>query len=669
MPRGNTINKPVKNVYPNRDKYVSVAQNQTNPKFCHRMGNNPKPWLTLVMGSGCTTSSDQEAALFQRAKQFVGYPVPKKVNPSDLDRAIPSDVEGQPIGQAVAEFATDLIRDRLRVKEFDAGKNLGSDGLPGAASGKDIVPEWMFPLFVVALLSTKLYYRIKSHVFAAPRRADRSDDAVLGAETRMWGSLTKGFVTPCIKVITALTENEYAAVREGWKTSEDFERAKATLEHILSKIQKGLTPVGNPQSIRVSLEAVRALAEFAWFCFTEPVTPKVYPGWSDLLLYLSSYTPAESIPGVPLFRSLTDAQILIETRYTDVTEDSWRKLRRDNGPSGGLHYRAATMLNAQYEHGQRKRLTPPTTAFITSFDLELELALLHQGKAFTLAFPIHVSAGPVAHMCWITLQVPKREPGTNPTREDLNRLINPPSSYWKVLEPYPEGPLVIRLAGCPLVKLPENFYKFAEDKNASDFAGEFFSRIHRFLHADAGDAPDKKKDDALRKRLVLQHAVMINEHDAITQSAIDLIQSSESPGRSERESFRGLHADFAASIVESSRFWMLLGVQIQDNAVRHRITTLISSLPALEPAGQMAPENDSGSAVDGVSTVMQNGLAVNRNLSPLEKDLLFWNGFDIVEGDINDFADDLAHYTVHLEKDEYPSPTKVCKLDHQHAAD
>jgi hypothetical protein len=661
MPPGNTIKKPVKRVYANRDEYVSSAGGQTKPKICHRMGNNPKPWLTLVMGSGCTTSTAQEAALLQRAKQFISHKPDAKLSPSD--------VEGQPIRQAVVDFATDLVRDRLRIRESDADKNLGSNGFPGVASDEDVVPEWMFPLFVAAVLSTKLYFRIKSQVFSAPRRSDRSDDAVLVEGSRMWGSLTRDFVTPCSKVITALTENEYAAVREGWKTSEDFERAKATLGHILSKIQKGLTPAGNPQTIRVSLEAVRALAEFAWFCFTEPVTPKVYPGWSDLLLYLSNYTPADSIPGVPLFQSLTDAQILIETRYTDVTRISWENLCDHDGTPSGLHYRAATMLNAQYEHGQRNRLTPPTTAFVTSFDLELELALLHQGKAFTLAFPIHVLARSVAHTCWITIQVPKREPGTKPMKKDLRRLIDPPSSYWKVLEPYPEGPLVIRLAGCPLVKLPEQFAEFAKDEDAVEFVAELISRVHRFMHADAGDAPDKKKDEALKKLIELQHAVVINEHDAITQSAIDLIQTSESPGRSERESFRGLHADFAASIIESSRFWMLLGVQIQDNAVRHRITTLISSLPALEPAGQLAPENESGSAMDGVSTVMQNGLAVNRNLSPLERDLLFWNGFDVVEGDINAFADDLAHYTVHLEKNRYPSPTKACDLDHKDASD
>jgi len=46
----------------------------------------------------------------------------------------------------------------------------------------------------------------------------------------------------------------------------------------------------------------------------------------------------------------------------------------------------------------------------------------------------------------------------------------------------------------------------------------------------------------------------------------------------------------------------------------------------------------------------RNGLAVNEYATELEQDLLFWNGVDVVNADLTEFAGDLLHCAAHLRK-------------------
>jgi hypothetical protein len=277
MPRGNIVERPGRRSYTSRQSYLHSAT-QAEPQFCHLMGSNPKPWLTLVMGSGCATSSVQENALLQRANQFIGY--------TPQNESIPDSIEGQPIGEVVAEFATDLIRDRLRIQRSTA---LQANPSLGGMVGVQRVPEWIFELFVFTALSSRLYFRIKSLAFAAPRRPDRTDEAVLDDGSRMWGTLLEELITPCRKVFAALEASDCAIV-DGEEPTAKSARLKRTLSHVLREISPKLSLSGGTGAVRVSVADLRALTEFAWFCFTEHATPKVYPGWSDLLLYLSNYT-------------------------------------------------------------------------------------------------------------------------------------------------------------------------------------------------------------------------------------------------------------------------------------------------------------------------------------------------------------------------------------------
>jgi len=72
-----------------------------------------------------------------------------------------------------------------------------------------------------------------------------------------------------------------------------------------------------------------------------------------------------------------------------------------------------------------------------------------------------------------------------------------------------------------------------------------------------------------------------------------------------------------------NRYWMLLGVQMRDSAIRQRIATLVSSLP-----------HNGANKLAEYGSVNSTGVAINSRLAELEKDLLFWSGFDVVRGDV-----------------------------------
>ena len=85
-----------------------------------------------------------------------------------------------------------------------------------------------------------------------------------------------------------------------------------------------------------------------------------------------------------------------------ATEQSWAQ-RRDSEPSSTIFDAAAKMLWSQQEvisevvkqrqsAGSREALLPPASAFVTSFDIELEMAMWRMGPkkaSYFVVVPIH----------------------------------------------------------------------------------------------------------------------------------------------------------------------------------------------------------------------------------------------------------------------------------------
>jgi hypothetical protein len=580
------------------------------------------------------------------------------------------DIAGMPVEEIVRYFATDLIGDRLRMWPDDrlnktlqrlvaeAVQEQFTDRLDSELGiRRPSWADWMACILLITALITKIYYSIKSLSYDAPRRSDHNDEAFLSRESLSWGRLYEEYVQPCREIL----KNLKARVKEITESLGPPERVRenlmGTVKVLLERVGNGLTM----EEARVELADLHALSEFTWFCLTTVTTEPVYPGWSDLLLDLSNYdSPTEGRIGAPLFQSMTEAQGFIISRYQEVTGSSWdRRVAGEGSEDESFYLAAAELLNAQYRYREAHEeinRPPITTAFVTSFDLELELSLLSLGQPFKVVLPVHFlnKKHSVAHTCWIVLDVKGKVEGRN--RERLADLMDPGEGSYRLLDDKwsEAGPVVVRLAGCPLIRLPYL-------TEGSSLKSELISLFETSLRTEAGEEVGAYSD-LIKDKLELQHAVIINEHDAILQGEIDLISIPLGDKRSLRY---GLPADWAAGNEHVSRFWMMLGVQIHDSAVRHRVVTLISALPRMATGTPRQSEvgREEAEGRDGPARkIERRGVAVNKYSTELEENLLFWNGFDVVRADVSEFAKDLQHCTAHLDQKKNFTKSGECDV-------
>jgi hypothetical protein len=594
-----------------------------------------KPWLTLVLGSGCPTSKDQVDELLRTAAQ--------------LEATIWASpemgvfIDGNPMASVVRHFAEDLIVDRLRLAECP----------PCDGSAGDVLQhedKWVADVFVGAALLTKLYFQAKSVSYDAPRRADHRDEVVLSRQSTSWCDLKEQCIDPCHRALRRLVDE--AGAIAGRLSPGDVQGARATIRTIqalMNHVAKLLDPGEHEQAIRLGLWDVQSLAEFAWLSLTTITSQNaiVYPGWHDLLLHLSNYDEIdEGRVGMPLFRRMSDAYKFIRTRYEAVTRASCE------GSGSQLYRAAAQMLVAEahfrHEAGVGLGQPPAASAFVTSFDVELELALLREAAAFTVVLPVHVlnAKDRVAHTSWLAVSVPERRRGEDLSRS-LEKLKKPDESQISILGLLTklDGPVVVRLAGCPLIELPPL------NSLRSKLAEFFKSRLRNDLAKGLTGDQEAQKLEGITRELRWEPAVVINEHDAILQNELDLLPTGEGAGQDEMGDARrgpaesqttekrfGLTPMVTEGETGWARFWMLLGVQISDTAVRHRIATLLSAVnPTWDPHIE----------------INRTGVAVNARISAPEQDLLFWNGFDVVTDEkaldnAELVAKDLQHFTRHL---------------------
>jgi hypothetical protein len=615
MTRGTSVNRlSAPPPYVNREAYLHDVNPDGAHKFCFAAAqvqpaqNGRAPWLTPVLGSGCSATTATVQDLFGLASKL-------GEDTTAFSPSVPAFIEGAPAATAVSRYAMSLIRDRLRWGQAaDEKGNFASTP-----------PSWLADVVAASALLTKLYFRIKAVSDDAPYRPNHDGRAVLDDSSLYWHRLHSNLAEPCRLVVTGL-QARHSDIGQALYPSGGI-YANETIESLLlhvSTMLDGTAKQGDEGGRRLEIGwlAVQALAEFAWFCLTSVSKSTVLPGWSDLLLDLSNFDlPSEGDIGTPNFGALLSAGPLIRDRYLEATTQAWDRW------GSTLFSATAAVLNTQAQVRLREppaKLLPRSTAFVTSFDLDLEIALLKAGKPFSVALPVHLVNSCAdeknAHTFWITLTVPGSD--TPSERERLDRLMKPQIDDLSVLtqDAICADPVVVRLAGCPLIALPVK-------RGASDegrFHREVSDHLSTLLREEGSSWADWSN-------LQLHHAVLISEHDAVLQNTVDtaFIDSTKR---------LGLPATFVAEVEEYRRFWMLLGVQFQDTAIRHRIATLIQSLPRLgSHQGRLSPRS---SACVGV--------AVNRYSTLVEQNLLWWNGFDVVRDEIASFISDLDHYAAHL---------------------
>jgi hypothetical protein len=643
--------------FENRAAYLSFDNRHT---ICRVMAKRLSdlgtlPWLTPVLGSGCTSSVGQRDALKAAIDRLTGFVGGQEQ--TDF-------IDGMSWPDVVRQYATDLAEDRLRLERGSLDTVAGSNG--PASSGSECIAD----LFVASVLLTRLFYAVKATGFEAPRRVGHDDEVSVGLERTDYLNLEGLYIKPCRERLArvGMAAPKLAEVLVPQKTDWDQTREDAREEvcKTVATVVKDLEArLARPPHVFGLLD-LQSMSELAWLSLTSEhmVERAMYPGWGDLLLDLSNFDKSETAlggrVGLPGFHSMNEAQKFIRLRYADATRRAYAEgPAADGSARSPLHESAARVLLA--EHAFWRELTirpgqpgepPLASAFVTSFDMELELALLRllQGKEkgeFVVAFPafLYDEENRVARALWLSLTVDAN------AAEPLDQLLKPERGSLSVfshrvtdyLENTSEhGPIVVHLAGCPLIQLPTR----GEDPGLFEDLWEAFKDEFEAAAEDLAARLRKKMPEEVDVRTAveriaiaqkLHHAVIINEHEAMLQNATDLLDFRETkvnvPSDNPRALRRGLSPEVAAGRLNWTRFWMLLGVQFADSAVRQRIATLVSLLPR---------------GVANSDPSEHHGVAVNKVIGLLEQELLFWNGFEVVKDEAAAFVQDLDHFHEHL---------------------
>jgi hypothetical protein len=281
---------------------------------------------------------------------------------------------------------------------------------------------------------------------------------------------------------------------------------------------------------------------------------------------------------------------------------------------------------------------PVASAFVTSFDLELELALLARRRRFAMVMPVHtLRPGADEHdanasLCWLGCVV--EPPDGVLVEEQIERVLRP--RQWFTLQEretdllVADLPTVVRLNGCPLVELP-----VLDDPD----------------HVEIRNHLTKMQllDDS--EELVLHHALVIDEYTALLHSTADVYLGPDGEDR------WGLppdlvmlpNADGEWERAGNARYWALFGVQVGDHGVRHRLATHLAAPQMTDAKSRRA------------NVPARSGMAVTRRIGNAEKELLHWYGFDIAIDDCGDFRDDLEDYAKHLERG-IPLSSRACAV-------
>jgi hypothetical protein len=637
-----------------REEYLfsKVAPQVQPPRLCNALEEineplgglykkNGYPWITLVLGSGCL-----EAGLDIRSTGIRSVP--------GIVRRLLADQPPLPDGTNSAKlagaFAASLISDRLGSPDTSGGPGAQSEagqpaGPPHSAQSFEarIGVQTAKLLLCVALL-TRLYHLASA---AAPEALSRGgyDRASLPPGRAGAAELETDAVKPALELL-----GELISSAQDHHTMTDTVLARA-----LSKIEESLR-----REASLEVADVQLLTELCWYSLTQGTS--VYPGWSDLLLHLSAHNSVALsdrwLPR-PAFDDIDAACQFVDERYTDVTRRSWDQLTDEDETDRERFYATvAGVLRQQAalrrEAPQSSPLQPPiASAFVTSFDLELEMAMWRSSEEpFVVAVPMNLlqdSADPPAHLasvCWLGCLI--RPDHSLPDAGQLARLRAPAESDWFVISgltnyelAYGNYPVIVRISGSPLMEEPR---LWTDDGHWNDLC----RRLTDHYRLRLPDEPPGRGEPELR----MAHVALLDEYSAMQHAASEFYIYQPGSDSSDRVR-RGLPAAITGSRSSAFvRFWMMMGVQVSDSSIRYRF------------ASQMTVPT----SIDGESGKPRNpprraGLVVNWRTDDTVRDLLGWYDFDVVTDRCENFQADLQHYLRHLQSDtRKPAARKSCEL-------
>ncbi len=588
------------------------------------------PWITPILGSGCLSLSESSAAPDVEE-------VPKVLAAlADSWGHLP---EGTSAASAIEQVALSLVGTKLGAAAADRASR--------AEPTPETIADPMHEIAARALLCARLLTRLYFEAGAAAGGGAVNNIDTITFPTALDGDLPRGAEIQDFVVDPLKDQLQRLAAAVKARGDQD-----AFTADFAEAVHRDLTSVRQQVTVR-STDAI-LMGEIAWYFMTKGTAQ--YPGWSDLLTQLTlASDSAERSHRWPHLNDLSEARSRLHDEILQTTITSWAtrveagspaeaEASRGNGEqerqsrSGrdDLYDAVAELLIAQasrHSDSVTEGLDqwPPAVAFVTSFDLELEMALMKARSPFRLVVPFYardtndIEASAKAFV-WLETVIEAVPPQQQLAPEDLYRLRV--TRHWRLLTTHPDAttddftmPIVVRVAGSPLIKVA-GIDELAEDEQLHGGTEESTAEWIQSLKESIGGEP-----------MTLGGTVLLDEYTALHQWAAELATP---PLLQDTHVRLGLQNRlFKGGNDTDARFWLVLGVQLSDESVRHRTAAVVSTA-------------DLRSTVNGPKRKTERaGLVVNRRTSPNERDVFLWQGLDVVAANYEEVVPALRHMAKH----------------------
>jgi hypothetical protein len=660
------------------------------------------PWFTPIVGSGCLQLGDGPAINLEGLRQVANAEMQRLLGCSVLG-------SGEPFDVLAVNFAEALHRSRTH-----GDVTLDGGGVtPSRAAAR---------LTVLTALLTRIYHLVAKYDPTPMSKYWVAERISLG-----------GSATDDEEVSQHLRPTVERLLASMIKIGPASFQAPPTV--LLERVMKDLTE--RPGTLSVS--DLRLLTELTWIQLIHGTS--IYPGWSDLLLGLL----VELSSGLGVFEgyrpqivSLHELDVSVARLLTEPTWRSWStpspspSLGRDRFYAGvarllwaeadihallhpeesadsvdddeyaevmGKRKEAVVAVNEIVLDTNRKRLIaglprvppalriPHAAAFVTSFDLEAEMALWATGRPFRIVLPVLARSGRRvdAELVWLTTVIdPAKDTSADcypidedapwdrgaedqyardvPDRDALWRelvALRAATRTWNVAQNALGGgaeaggwcPIIVRVTGSPLMALPPIPRYESEDLAEAQLSDNDAVRIStvpqpKTLRIEMLEALGYSREENLE----MTHALTIDEYTSVRQSEHELYFAArhESPSRA-------LPSPLSLGTDDMERIWMGFGVQVDDPAIRLRMFTQLSAASMVQRQSRHAhPGTESSTGENGIApapaALRVRGLAVNQRLDENQSTSLRWLGFQFaVDGSVADLIADIEHCAKHYE--------------------
>ena len=640
------------------------------------------PWLTPVLGSGALEIPDRP----EKIARELATGVRERIREIQKSIDFPWDSTA-PLAQTMAEhFALNLALDRLGVGRETAVAREGRAGVGDSPSVSVPVDDITAVLALLTAVLSRSFHL--GYVHAIQPESRRVDSIVLlptpnqnddPAEAGSW-TTTRGTVLSLVRWLLG-----------------SLDRSVPGIQAITAKILARIREDYQQDEPQISGKFLGLLTEVAWHYEAQHLS--IYPGWSDLLLGVMLET-GEDIEEMgsrrpqPKVTNLNGLAEIVKGLMMEATEASWNKRRGDvtgdesdqsaNAAApvvGDVAGAVANVLWSQAAAIERvggvgvERL-PAAVGFVTSFDIEMEMALASLGgsRPFYVVVPVHIAMAKAtgsAELFWLVGTI------SGPVNS-LGAMLSP--SDWRVLSSGVAfnrlglSPIVIHLNGAPLIQLP--------NLRDSDVLLEDLRSLGVGI-----DAAEKEDGGS---GIEMTHAVVVDEYLAMRHAEAEFFWSARDSVDAKQRIGRALPIELSQDSRNCPRYWVALGVAFGDPAVRHRLVSQMTlrrmsqmsapSRPVESTSLGRAPGRDASDAPEGGSPLLDPvlgaqssgvtksdviGVAVNKRIEGEEAALLHWLGLDVAEDDCARLVKDLQHYCRHLNEDgarKHPPQDETCPL-------